>query len=134
MTITNRNSHRWVLALVGTLTWSCAQINAFTLRDARELCKGHRFILFAAVSTPIIYIYTHKFIEKAIQDYKNRTAENGQVSSTTTTQEYIEGLADAFIKATKLVGTIFKVFRATSCPDEGKSAGYQWLDDFSQIA
>lgn len=134
MIIPNRSIHSWVLALVGALTLSSLQTNAFTLRGARELCKRHRFLILAAISAPIIYMYTHKLIKKAIQDYNNSKTENGQVEASKNQQDYFEGLADAFIKATKLVGTIFKVYRATTCPDEGKNAGDQWLDDFSQMA
>ena len=134
MIITNRSSHVCALVLVGTLTLSCVQINAFTLRDARELCKRHRFLVLAAISAPVIYLYTNKLIKKVIQDYNKRTTDNTQAAPSNNSQEYVEGFADAFIKATKLVGTIFKVLRATTCPDEGKAPGDQWLDDIAQMA
>jgi len=133
MAITNRSRSISILALCSALSLSCIPMNAFSLRDARELCKKHRFIILAALSAPVIYMYTQKLITKAIQDYKNRNTENPQVKSSSA-QEYAEGLSDAFIKITKLVGTIFKVFRAVSCPDEGKVSGDQWLDDISQMA
>jgi len=80
-------------------------------------------------------MYTHKLIKKALQEYYiNSPTENNQGKSKSNFQDYAEGFADAFIKITKLVGTIFKVFRATTIPDEGKNAGDQWLDDFSQMA
>ncbi len=133
MAIKNRSQSLSILAICAVLSLSCVPMNAFSLRDARELCKRHRFIILAALSAPVIYMYTQKLITRAIQDYKNRNTENPEVKSSST-QEYAEGLSDAFIKITKLVGTISKVFRAVSCPDEGKIAGDQWLDDISQMA
>jgi len=134
MAIINRSIRIGALILCGTLTLSCIPVHAFTLRDTRELCKRHRFLLFAAASAGALYLYSHKIIQKAIQDYKNRNTENKQATAPATIHDYCEVLTEAFIKATKLVGTLFKVFRATTCPDEGKLSSDQWLDDFSQIA
>lgn len=134
MKITNQSAHSIILALFGALTLTCIPADAFSLRDARGLCKKHRFLILAAISAPVIYMYTHKLIKKAIKDYQNRHNENAQVASSNNQQEYCEGFVDSFIKTTKLVGTIFKVFRATTCPDEGKFSEDQWLDDFSQMA
>ena len=125
--------HACLIIIVGALMLTCVPSQTFSLRDARELCKRHRFKVLAVTSAAVIYMYTHKLVKKAIQDYNKPTDTVADKSKTNPT-DYSEAFADAFIKATKLVGTIFKVFRATTCPDEGKITGDQWLDDFSQMA
>lgn len=134
MTKSGKSTHTFIIILVCTLTLSCIPAQAFSLRDTRELFKRHRFKILAVTSAAVVYMYTNKLIKKAIQDYNKKKSENGQVEAPKSTQDYCEGFADAFIKVTKLIGTIFKVFRATTCPDEGKTSGDQWLDDFSQLA
>lgn len=129
----HKNTHALLFILIGALALSCLHAQAFSLRDARELCKRHRFKILAITSAAVVYMYTHKLIKKAIHEY-NQSADNAQNEKAKQPTDYCEGFADAFIKATKLVGTIFKVFRATTCPDEGKVTGDQWLDDFSQMA
>lgn len=111
---------------------SSTHMYALSLRGSRDFCKRHRFTILAVTSAAVAYLYAHKLIAKAIHDYKNRN--NPQAQSTLTAQDYVEGFSDSLVKITKLVGTIFKLFRAATCPDEGKLAGDQWLDDFSQMA
>ncbi len=131
MIMTQKNGHVLFIALIGALMLTSIPASAFSLRETRELCKRHRFKILALTAVATAYIYTNKLIKKAIQDYKNSHKEDGTKMSL---QEYAEAFSDAFIKVTKLAGTIFKVFRATTCPDEGKTSGDQWLDDFSQMA
>lgn len=121
-----------LVLLISAMALHSIQVQAFSLRDARELCKRHRFKVLAITSAAVVYMYTHKLVQKAIKDY---TAPKIDSNNSDKKQiDYCEAFADAFIKATKLIGTLFKVFRATTCPDEGKIAGDQWLDDFSQMA
>ena len=127
--------HMLTLTLVSIVALSCFQAHTFSLKDTRDLCKRHRFKILAVTAAAVAYMYTHKLIKKAIQDYyKNKTGENSQIEQPKNQPDYFEAFADAFIKTTKLVATLFKVFRASTVPDEGKTAGYQWLDDFSQMA
>lgn len=134
MQVINRNIHTGILSIFAALAFTSLPTQAFTLRNIRELCKAHRFKILAVATAAIGYMYTHKLIEKCIQDYKANHSKAAKATATTSGQEYAEGFADAFIKITKLVGTVFKTFRALTCPDEGKSTSDQWLDEFSQLA
>jgi hypothetical protein len=131
MTICIKRTHAISCALVISLILSCIPCAALSLKGTRDFCKKHRYKVLAITSAAVVYMYTHKLIKKAIQDYKNR---NNPDAKTTSAQEYAEGFSDSFIKSTKLVGTFFKVLRALTCPDNGKTSSDQWLDDFSQLA
>jgi hypothetical protein len=133
MHISNCTAHAMLLVLIGIFAMSSVPAKAISLRDARELAKRHRFVVLAITSAAVVYLYSHKLIEKAIYDYYHPD-EKEQKEHRKTAQDTLESSADIFIKSTKLVGTIYKVFRALTCPDEGKIAGDQWLDDFSQMA
>jgi hypothetical protein len=101
---------------------------ALSLHDTQELCKQHRYKILAIVSAAVVYMYSHKIIEKAIHDY-NHPDEMIQKDQPKPAQDYCEAFADIFIKSTKLIGTIFKVLRALTCPEEGK-----WIDQFAGLA
>lgn len=131
MTIRTKRIQVISCALAVSLMLSCIPCAALSVNDTREFCKKHKYKILAITSAAVIYMYTHKLIKKAIQDYKNRNNPNTKATSA---QEYAEGFSDSFIKSTKLVGTMFKVLRALTCSDNGKLPGDQWLDDFSQMA
>jgi hypothetical protein len=137
--------------LIHGKTWSCSlllavlvifmlptQARAFSLRDARTVMRNHRFIALALVSAGILYGYSHKTIHAMIKEYKNRDKSQNDPQAADLIPakkiDYFEALADIFVKSTKVIGTIFKVLRAITCPSEGKLINDQWLDDFSQLA
>jgi hypothetical protein len=129
----SKKLHAWLIMLTGVFMLSSLQTHALSLRDTRDFCKRHRFAILAVTSAAVVYLYTHKLIKKAIHDY-SQAPDNGKCENKQDKADCCEACADAIIKATKLLGTLFKVFRAATCPDEGKVAGDQWLDDFSQLA
>lgn len=117
-----------------------SQIQAFTLHDVRNTFRQHRFLIVALISAGIVYGFSHKIIKKIINDYQKQQKEQSDMDSSHVNNsqkskiDYFETIADIFIKSTKVIGTIFKVIRAATCPADGKSTGDQWLDDFSQLA
>jgi hypothetical protein len=116
------------MVLISAFAINCIPLQALSLHDARELCKQHRYKILAIVSTAVIYMYSHKFIEKAIYEYTHQD-EIIQKDQAKPTQDYGEASADIFIKSAKLIGTIFKVFRALTCGEESR-----WLDEFAGLA
>ena len=129
----NNSTRAILLILISACILGSVPVQAFSLRDARELCKNHRFKIFTVVTAAVVYMYTHKLVEKTLHDYMH-PEQSAQKDKNKQGQDSCEAYADAFIKSTKLIGTIFKVYRAITCPDEGKVPGDQYLDDLSQMA
>lgn len=130
---TNTHTHRLLIVLIIFFALGFAPSKAISLRDARELCKEHRVAILAITSAAVVYLYSHKLIEKAIHDYYHPKDINKQ-EQPKSTLDHCETYADILIKSTKLIGTIFKVLRAATCPDAGKISGDQWFDDFAGLA
>lgn len=137
------NNKSWLCALLmGAMLISIAptQAQACSLRDVRNAIRSYRFVIIALVSAGILYGYSHKVIKKMVKEYHdrqkigNQSLKPEQKAGEQKKVDYFETFADIFVKSTKVIGTIFKVVRAATCPSEGKSVNDQWLDDFSQLA
>lgn len=129
--------------LVGVLCMgltSSFQAQAGFARSMRDFCLKYRYAFLGVSASFITYMYSRKFISTLIEEYQKRKQTAAQVQPNDKPVvaqpkcDYFEASADILIKSTKLIGTLFKIVRALTCPDAGKAACDQWLDDFSSLA
>lgn len=132
------------VALMGALFLGLTnsfQAQAGAGRTLRDFCKKYRYALLGVSASFITYMYSRKFIATLLEDYQKRKQaaviaqqSNAQPAVYLSKCDCFEACADILIKSTKLIGTLFKIVRALSCPFEGKIVADQWLDDFSGLA
>lgn len=127
-----------ICALCMGLTTSF-QAQAGAARTMRDFCHKYRYALLGVSASFITYMYSRKFIASLIEEYQKRqhpvvqSSSNDKAVAAQSKCDYFETCADILIKSTKLIGTVFKIVRALSCPDAGKLSCDQWLDDFSSL-
>lgn len=122
-------------ALLLLNAYSTASAESSFLREIRDKLTKYHIPIIVLVCAAVAYKYYHKIVKRAIDDYYRKNSEQApSISETLDEINYFDASVEALVKSTKLIGTVFKVLRAATCPGEGKIASDQWLDDCSGLA